>query len=156
MIPDYVVGRKVYVASSWRNTQHDNVVSALRAANHLVYNYREDTEDLDTAWRGCVSNSGGGVDVYLLSSMLSVKEAHNKFIHHQAALDWCDTLVLLLPSGNDAHIELGYAAGRGCHVVIQSLEPLRPGLMYKFAHSLVATTDELLDILAVPLPEGVE
>lgn len=64
------------------------------------------------------------------------------------ALDWCDTCVLVLPCGRSAHLEAGYAAGKG-KLVLFYLHPERfePELMYLLGDGCVTSVRELLRLL---------
>jgi hypothetical protein len=62
------------------------------------------------------------------------------------ALRWCDTCVLVLPSGRSAHLEAGWAAGAG-KTTIGLLADGEPDLMWKMldllTHDLGAVRDWL-------------
>jgi hypothetical protein len=64
----------------------------------------------------------------------------------KAALDWCDTCVLVLPCGRSAHLEAGYCAGQGKRTFF-FLHPdkFEPELMYLLGHGCVTTAEQLLD-----------
>lgn len=66
----------------------------------------------------------------------------------RAALDWCDTCVLLLPSGRSAHIEAGYAAGQGKRVIVYLYpDKFEPELMYLLCSAIVTDLPALLEAL---------
>lgn len=64
------------------------------------------------------------------------------------ALDDCDVCVCVLPCGRSAHLEAGYAAGRGKKVIF-CLHPdkFEPELMYLLGDGCVVTTRELASAL---------
>ncbi len=144
----------IYLASSWRNTYFDLVcktLSKVRFGNELaeVYNFR-DPENYFT-WKQ--------VDEHWTS--WGIPE-FNKHQYHPAmikgylrdyhALLSCDVLVLLLPCGNDAHLEAGFVVGRDKPVIIYSPngEGFTPGLMYKLAgRALVESIGDLVEMLGV-------
>jgi hypothetical protein len=67
------------------------------------------------------------------------------------ALAWCDTCVLLQPSDRSAHLEAGWAAGRGKRVAVRLHEDgFKPELMYLLcgAGGIVSSDEALLEYLA--------
>ena len=141
---------RIYVASSWRNPIQQGVVAALRDAGHEVYDFRNPApgnygfrwSEIDPEWLGWNPR----VFSYLLETS---PIAAAGFKHDKDALDWCDTCVLVLPSGRSAHLEAGYAAGRGKFVIVY-LHPdkFEPELMYLLCDQIVHDNDELLRVLA--------
>lgn len=144
-LPWLAVRRRIYVASSWRNDHQQGVVAELRGAGHEVYDFRNPAPgQKGFAWRDCggaAASDGPGTGATTISSYLEAivsPVAQRGFFHDKAALDWCDTCVLVLPCGRSAHIEAGYAAGQGKRV-IWWLHPDRfePELMYLLGHEFV-------------------
>jgi len=59
-----------------------------------------------------------------------------RFVFSFQALEWSDTVVMLLPCGKSAHLEAGYAKGLGKKLFIYDLEKFSKGqidVMYQFA-----------------------
>jgi hypothetical protein len=75
--------------------------------------------------------------------------AEANFTYDKSGLDWCDTCVLLLPCGNSAHLEAGYAVGQGKKtIIVTDVYPhVIPELMYKFATKVVVDFTEALGYL---------
>lgn len=131
--------RRIYVASSWRNPFQAGVVEELRGCGHAVYDFRNPTEGnsgfawsaIDPDWMGWTPQAFAGV---IQDSLVAAKG----FGFDKCALDWCDTLVLVLPCGRSAHLEAGYACGQGKRV-IWWLRPegFEPELMYLLGHDFV-------------------
>lgn len=104
---------KVYVASSWRNPWQIGVVRLLRAAGHDVYDFREPEpgvrgfawSDIDPEWRAWQARA--------YREALQHPIAERGFERDMLALRSCDACLLVLPCGNSAHLELGYAVGAG-------------------------------------------
>ena len=104
---------RIYVASSWRNPWQPGVVKMLRKAQHEVYDFREPTpgekgfawSDIDPEWQEWRP------DVY--RQALAHPIAEHGFERDMTALRDCDACVLVLPCGNSANLELGYAVGAG-------------------------------------------
>ena len=134
---------KIYVASSsWESRKgYLGIVDLLKMAGHEVYAYREqaaafDWDQVDYAWRGWTMTR--------FRSMLKHPKVVAAFSHNFDALQWCDALVLLLPCGNDAHLEAGYIAGLGKPVIALLAGEYKCGLMYSLLDTLCVDEDELL------------
>jgi hypothetical protein len=105
--------RKIYVASSWRNTQQPEVVRALRTDGHLVYDFRNPREgndgfrwlEIDPDWEKWTPEQ--------YRAALDHPVAKRGFASDFDAMKWADTFVLVLPCGRSAHLELGWACGQG-------------------------------------------
>ena len=136
--------KRIYVATSWRNPRHPEIVEHLRAEGHDVYDFRNPPDGLPGGFQwGQIDPDWQQWDAEayrqrLLNSSLSAQG----FMSDMRALEWCDTCVLVMPCGRSAHLELGYAAGRGKRTVIL-LEDGEPELMYLIADSLVTGLGEM-------------
>ena len=144
--------RRIYVASSWKNIYHQGVVAALVAMHgkDAVYDYRnpkvgEDGfawQQIDPLWQQWTP------EMYV--NVLDVHpRARESFKFDMDALNWCNTCVLVLPSGNSAHIEAGHAIGAHKDLFIllsPKQEDLRPDLMYRMATRVCLSLPELLKV----------
>lgn len=136
--------KRIYVATSWRNQKHPEIVEYLRAEGHDVYDFRNPPDGLPGGFQWAQIDPDWqqwDAEAYrrrLLNSPLSTQG----FASDMRALDWCDTCVLVMPCGRSAHLELGYAAGRGKRTVIL-LQDGEPELMYLIADSLVTGLGEM-------------
>ena len=65
------------------------------------------------------------------------------FEKDMSALMNAELLVLVMPCGRRAHLEMGYAVGSGIPAVILMSED-EPELMYKMASAFVHNLDELV------------
>lgn len=139
---------RIYVASSWRNEQQPEVVQALRAVGHEVYDFRHPApgndgfswSEIDPAWRNW------SPDAYLAG--LRHPRAEEGFFLDLDGLNWSDATVLVLPCGRSAHLEAGYAAGQGKPVIILLDETFEPELMYKMAWRCVTDIAAVLVALS--------
>lgn len=126
--------RKIYVASSWRNQHQNSVVRSLEGIGHKVYDFKNPPEKTGFGWEQI---GGGDHKLWTPEQYLAIinhKLANEGFDADARGLDWCDTCILLLPCGRSAHLEAGYAIGRGKKTAIFiSNEKFEPELMYKFA-----------------------
>lgn len=74
--------------------------------------------------------------------------ATHVFYFDKFHIDRCDALVLLMPAGKSAHIELGYARGCGKPAfILFDAEPERIDVMYKFATDIFFDKTELIQAL---------
>ncbi|WP_298259097.1 hypothetical protein [Bradyrhizobium sp.] len=138
--------RKIYVASSWRNSEQPAVVKALRDAGHEVYDFRNPAPgDQGFSWRE--------IDPDWMN--WTIRQYVHKFRRPPAdrgfdrdALHWCDTCVLVLPCGRSAHLEAGYAAGQGKRTIFMlSQDKFEPEPMYRLGQGFVANVAELVTAL---------
>lgn len=134
-------GRRIYLASSWRNPYHQTVVKSLRADGHEVYDFRNPTEgydnpveafphgfqwaELDPLWQHWSNRA------YVQA--LQGPVAERGYQSDWRAMQWANTGVLLLPCGRSAHLEAGYFVGAGKPLHILLTDPMEPELMYKMA-----------------------
>ncbi len=137
---------KIYVASSWRNDAQPGVVEDLRRAGHKVYDIRNPNQngsgfhwsDISPEWESWTPDK--------FIEGLEHPLAQNGFASDFEALDWADAVVMVMPCGRSAHLELGYAAGQKKTTVIMVTEA-EPELMYKMATHLVINTEQMLAAL---------
>jgi len=135
---------RLYVASSWRNQKITEVVAALRAAGHHVYDFREDDgegsafnwRDIDLNWKNWT------VDQYL--DGLEHPAAEHGFNRDMDALNDAEGLLLVLPCGRSAHLELGIAIGRTKPTCVLLEENQEPELMYKAVDELASDVEEAI------------
>ena len=123
--------RRIYVASSWRNTLQPQAVQMLRDAGHEVYDFRNpEPGNSGFAW------SDIDPDWLRWSPERFIEELNTPIARHgysfdKKGLDWADTCILLLPCGKSAHLEAGYAIGRSKQTfVVLHPERFEPELMY--------------------------
>lgn len=138
---------KIYIATSWKNADVALVMAdLLRLDGHLVdcfcdeksgrfvFDYREidDCENLDAI------------------SFLEDARSQKAFEEDKKWLDWAEIVLMILPCGNSAHLEAGYA--RGCGKKVYIFGHFKKGsfdVMYGFADNLFRSEqlDELREIL---------
>ena len=137
---------KVYVASSWRNEHQPGVVERLRRDGHDVYDFRNPTEgdggfhwsEIDTAWQTWTPEQ------YIEGLRHPV--AQRGFLTDMTALKWADIVVLVLPCGRSAHLELGYAVGAGKRTIVL-LSDGEPELMNLMVGRLATSVEEVCGLL---------
>lgn len=137
----------IYVASSWRNEIQPAVVQRLRQLGHEVYDFRNPKEhvherdegfhwsDIDPQWPWWSPDQ--------FRSYLKHDLARAGFKSDFEAMKWCDFVLLAMPCGRSAHLELGWAAGAGKQTGIL-LSDGEPELMYSMADHLFIGMDEVV------------
>lgn len=137
---------RIYVASSWRNHFHEEVVCELRDKGHEVYDFKNPRpgsngfhwSEIDPDWQKW------DAETYRVALTHPVAQAG--YASDRDALAACDVCVLVLPCGRSAHLEAGWAAGNGKPTVVLLAEG-EPELMYLLADALVLDMDELVEWL---------
>jgi hypothetical protein len=104
---------KIYVASSWRNPWQPGVVALLRNAGHDVYDFRQPVPGEDGFRWSEIDGDWQQWNPKRYRSALDHPVARHGFKRDMDALRSCDVCVLVLPCGNSAHLELGWACGAG-------------------------------------------
>lgn len=148
----------VYVASSWRNIFHQNVVAELRGEYGFeVYDFRNPAPGNNGfAWADCDPEAGllqrGNVSLdhvplsiarYL--KMLNHPLAETGFALDMSALMAADAVLLVQPCGRSAHLELGWAAGVGKWTGVLMLEEIEPELMVKMCSWVGTSLNKAVD-----------
>ncbi len=143
---------RIYVASSWRNARQPEVVVALRAAGHEVYDFRHPAPGnngfswsaIDPAWKGWSAEQ--------FKSALQHPVAIEGFRLDFEGMKWANAVVLVHPSGRSAHLEAGWATGRDVPVFVLLEEGGEPELMLKLVEGagggLYRTLQGLVDGVA--------
>lgn len=141
-------GRRIYVASSWRNDSQPAVVEALRACGHEVYDFRNPRPgDTGFAW-STIDPDWLAWKPAPFRTALDHPIARAGFKSDFDAMKWADTFVLVLPCGRSAHLEAGWATGAGKPTAILLHEDkFEPELMYLCADLLAVDLSEVTDWL---------
>ena len=142
----------LYVASSWRNGLYAGVITVLKAANVPHYDFKNPAPgDQGFNWRE-IDDSWQRWTPRQYREALDHSIACHGFQNDMDALRACARLLLVLPCGRSAHLELGYAIGAGKETIIYmpESEDNEPELMYKAATHLCVTMGEVLTCLGVP------
>ena len=141
-------GKKIYLASSWRNPFQPEAVDMLRLAGHEVYDFRNPPggikngfrwSKIDPNWQNWTSRE------YLtaLEHPLALKGFNSDF----EGMKWADIGILLLPCGRSAHLELGWMAGAGKRTIIWTRDGEEPELMALLASQICISLEEVLEAL---------
>lgn len=137
----------VYVASSWRNPDQPAVVDAIRAGGVDAYDFRNPEggvgfawSEIDPAWQGWTAAE------YVAA--LEHPRAVEGFASDFNAMKRADIVVLILPCGRSAHLELGWAVGAGKRTAILTRDGEEPELMAKMVDRIATSLDDLLAWIA--------
>lgn len=137
--------KKIYVASSWRNSMQPAIVVLLRTAGFEVYDFKDKDgfhwSDIDPNWKNWTN------DDYVTA--MNHPLAEKGFKRDFEAMEWADTFVLVQPCGRSAHLELGWACGQGKKTAILLGEEIEPELMAKMVDFSTDIIPDLLGFLGV-------
>jgi hypothetical protein len=148
------MNRRIYVASSWRNVYQQSVVITLRSVGHEVYDFRNPApgndgfkwSEIDREWLDWTPKQYAE-----LIETSPVAAAGFKL--DKAALDWCDTCILVLPCGRSAHLEAGYTAGQGKDTYFLLHEDkFEPELMYLLGTRCATSITQIIRWMAERKP----
>ena len=141
---------RIYVASSWRNESQPFVVQRLRDEGFEVYDFRNPKEyahesdegfhwsDIDPEWMKWTPEQ--------FINALDHPLATAGFKSDMEGIATAEALVLVMPCGRSAHLEMGYAAGAGIPIVILMADG-EPELMYKMATAFAIDLDGMVQSL---------
>ncbi len=154
--------RRIYVASSWRNTFQVAVVTTLRVAGFEVYDFRNPEEGDDGFHWSNIDPEWTHWNAEQFTKALDNPIAIQGFAKDMKAMEWADTFVLVLPCGRSAHLELGWAVGQQRKTAIllhdnrlfgdaigEAEYGIEPELMYRMVDHLAPTLFDLLGWLGV-------
>lgn len=145
---------KIYVASSWRNKYQQETVKILRAHGHEVYDFKNPPNNIGFSWKQVGlevpdSDLGGKgnseVPIIPFLNALSHPRAQEGFKLDFDAMNWATHVLMLLPCGKSAHLELGWATGAGKKTAIYLDVYNTPELLYLCVDTFVYSTDSLLE-----------
>jgi len=144
--------RKIYIATSWKNEEQVRLMArVLRECGHEVFAFceKERPGGLESFvfGKGDFEEAFSGGEIPPWDLFCDYDMPTRAYECDKAGLDWCDTVVLLLPSGRSSHLEAGYAVGRGKDLVIYGdLPDGEYDVMYSFAQARIAQLPPLFRI----------
>lgn len=142
----------IYLVGSLRNPQVPIVAGQLRAAGYEVFDdWYSPGEQTDEKWQAYEKARGRGYKAALAGA-----HAQNVFTFDKVHLEGADVVVLLLPAGKSAHLELGWCLGKGKPgFILMNGEPERYDVMSCFATDIATDVEELLHMLETLADSGV-
>ncbi len=148
---------RIYVASSWRNTHQPTVVEELRLAGHQVFDYRHPGNGLDGFhWTEIDPDWQSWTPQEYREKLLTHPLAAKGFLSDFRGMQWCDTCVLVLPSGRSSHLELGWCKGAGKRTIVLLDGESEPELMNLLADDICLSLEEVIILLSLELSESME
>lgn len=133
---------RIYVASSWKNTEQPYVVKMLNNAGHLVYDFKNPAGKTGFSWQQVVEGKIDTLAKY--HEALRHPIAAQGYLSDYRAMEWADACVLVLPCGRSAHLEAGWFAGRGKRLIILTKDGEEPELMALMAQAIVGNISDVL------------
>ena len=134
----------IYIASSWRNPHQPMMVNGLRGLGFNVYDFRHPhPDDYGFSW-GDIAAEWDDWTLTEYRDALQHPLARAGFQSDMNALRASTHVILLLPCGNSAHLEAGWAVAAGKWVAAFALDgAVRPELMYGMFDLITDNFDEL-------------
>ena len=135
---------KIYLASSWKNV---DLVMAWKKELEK-YNHKVDAFCSDLSGRFVFHFSEiGNLSELDAINFLEDERSQKAFLEDKKWLDWADCCLLILPAGNSAHLEAGYAKGKGKKLIIwQDGFPMGEfDVMYGFADLITDSSAAVLE-----------
>lgn len=135
---------RIYVASSWRNDLQPGVVATLRAAGHMVYDFKNPPNRSGFAWAQIDPEwETWTPEAYV--EHLEHPDADAGFAEDMHHLNDADATVLVLPCNRSAHLELGYAVGIDQRTAILLADhQFEPELMYKMVDIVTPDVSDIV------------
>lgn len=141
---------KVYIASSWKNK------GGVRQLAQIVRAMDIECDDFTDPSQGRFVFSWTEITENELKlnakNFMEDPRAQKAFKEDVSRIEEANVLILLLPCGKSAHMELGYAAGKGDKEIIifapLGFEPGEWEVMYGFAQFMTDNLHDLVEYLA--------
>jgi len=134
---------RIYIASSWKNQKAVlDLAERLEADGFEVDAFCRATDNRYAFHWSELVDTEEELQNYDAISFLGDSRTQRAFREDKKWLDWADTVVMLLPCGNSAHMEAGYAKGTGKYLFITGEFKLGEfDVMYAFADGLYRRSD---------------
>lgn len=146
---------KWYVASSWKNAdQVRELIKLLREQGEEVYDFTHhsfnwaELDVPDEKAKALIDGRDNLPDAAWFNHPIVTEHFHKDI----EALKTCHALVAIFPAGNSTHIEIGYAAGRGCHLYAIAPEGLKRDLLYRLFKGVYKSSEEFITRLSSAFP----
>lgn len=139
--------RVIYIMGSLKNKNIPIIANKLRKDMGPTVEIFDDwyfpSEDADDWLHKCCKDRGLNY-----KQTLATWGAKHIFAFDKTHLDRATDVVLVMPAGKSAHLELGYSIGKGKRgFILFSDIPERIDIMYQFANNLFFEYNELLEEL---------
>lgn len=133
---------KVYLIGSLKGDKIRSVASEMRKHNLDVFDdWHAGGPDADDIWQKYEQDRGRSY-----TEALSGHHAQMVFDFDYKHLSESDAVVLVLPCGKSGHMEFGWSIGKGKkgYILLESDDPPRWDVMYRFADGVTDSIDELI------------
>jgi hypothetical protein len=145
-IPEEVrVTKKIYIIGALKNDNIPKIAAALRPTYDVFDQWITPGPEADQFLFQYAKQRG-----WNYKEALTCFAARNNFEFDKRHIDSSDIVVMVMPAGKSAHLELGYAIGMGkeAHILFDA-EPDRFDLMYNFvpAYNIHFNLEQLSDKL---------
>lgn len=137
--------KMVYLAGALKNPRIVEIGNSLRGLGYDVMDeWWTPGKHADENWQAYEGARGR-----TYKEALEGRSASNVFMFDRAYLDLADAVVLVMPAGKSAMLELGYVLGRGkrAFIFLDDEDPDRYDVMPKFASGVAKTLEELVFML---------
>lgn len=135
----------LYLTGTLKNPRVPEIGIALRAEGFDVMDeWFTPGEHADENWQAYEKLRGR-----TYQEALQGRAATNIYLFDRAYLDLSDIVVLVMPVGKSAMLELGYAAGRGKHtyILLDGVDPERYDIMPGMAEKVFFSLGDLIKYL---------
>lgn len=134
----------IYLIGSMRNPRVPELANYLRGNGLDIFDdWFSPGPEADDCWQAYEKERNR-----TFAEALQGAHAQEVFNFDKRHLDEARAVVLVLPAGKSAHLELGYVIGQGKPgFIYMEEEPTRFDIMYKFATSILTDLNELEDTL---------
>lgn len=139
---------RIYLASSWRNQEQQNVLFSLRTYGHEVYDFKNPPNGVKGFAWSAIDPDWQAWSAEKYRTLLTTNPiAALGYLNDYRAMEWADTCLLLLPCGRSAHLEAGWFAGRGKRLIILTRDGEEPELMALMANHICINLNEVRKVL---------
>jgi hypothetical protein len=132
----------LYIIGALKNSRIPEIGSTLRAEGFDVMDeWFTPGPEADENWQKYERQRGRSY-----AEALKGRAATNIFLFDRSYIDLADYVVLVMPAGKSAMLELGYAKGRGkkAYILLDGQDPDRYDVMPAVADEVFETVDDLL------------
>ena len=139
--------KNIYIGGALANPDIVRLTKVLLDAGHVAFSeWYTPGKEADVLWRDYELALG-----FDYRAALARPAAKNTFNFDRSHIDLCDVFIMVLPCGKSAHLELGYAIGKGkTGIIYMPEQPDRWDVMYGFANGIVYNDAELFEFLEGP------
>lgn len=134
----------IYVIGSMKNSRVPELANNLRGLGYDVFDdWYSPGPEADDKWQEYERGRGR-----TYKEAMNGYHAKQVFEYDKSHLERCDVVILVLPAGKSAHMELGYVVGLGKKAyILFDTEPERFDIMYRFSTDIFFNEKDLYDTL---------